>query len=674
MAAPAHRAPDPPAPDRPRPGPGGTPPEPPPRTPDRTAASTAPAATTGGGDPAARASRRRGRSGARPRHPVRALVRDALRRNPRAAVGLTVWTLVSAAPALVTGKALALAVDRGFLADRPGTAALGLGAFALAALTGAWAGRRTYPWLAEIIEPARDALLRDVVTGTLRRAVAEPARPEPGSPAVAVAQLTRQTEAVRDALAGQLLLVWQFALTLAAVVAGTAAVAPAAVPLFAAPLLLALLLFGLLAPATVRRQRAAFRTEEELAARTAAVLAALRDLTACGAREEAERELLAAVHAHFRAARSLARVAALRRLIVALGAHLPVLLIVAAAPALVRDGLTPGAVVGVLAYVLTTLEPALRLLVQGVGASWLRLAVAAERLAAAARPPAPPAVPDGPLRPADGSAALSGVTFAYGPGAEPVLDGLDLDLADGAHLAVVGPSGIGKSTLADLLAGLLPPDAGRIRIGGVPLDRIAPRDRPRARVLVPQDPYVFTGSLRDNLRQLAPDTPDGELMRVAEELGLGPLLERLGGPAGTLVPGTLSGGERALVALARAALSPARLVLLDEATRHLDAAAELRVEEVFRRRPGTLVTVTHRPGPARRADLVLLLDGLSPRTGTHRALLAGVPGYAELSGEPPTGAAHGPGSGPVPHPGRFAIRDPETRDRAVSDRGAGSDR
>ncbi|WP_432031484.1 ATP-binding cassette domain-containing protein [Streptomyces antibioticus] len=570
------------------------------------------------------------------------LIRAGLTANRAAALRLTWWTLLSAAPALVSGKALAVAVDQGFLLDRPRTAALGLGVFALATLGGAWAGRQTYPWLAEIVEPLRDRLLRDVVTGTLHRATAPPdafRTPPDGSAAVAVARLTRQVEAVRDALAGQLMLLWQFVLTVAAVVAGTAVLAPAAVPLVAGPLLVALALFAALAPATVRRQRAAFDAEEALAGRTVATVTALRDIVACGAQEHARRDALDAVHTHLRTSRALASVSALRRLIVALGAHSPLLLVVLAAPDLRDRGMTAGAIVGVLAYVLATLEPAVRLLVQGLGASWLRLAVAAERLAEAARRPEPPPDPHPALRPADGSAALTGIVFAYGPGAEPVLDGLDLTLADGEHLVVVGPSGIGKSTLAAVLAGMLPPDGGRAALGGAPLDRIARRELARARVLVPQDPYVFAGTLGENLRYLAPDTPDHALAEAVTALGLDGLAERIGGADGPVDPATLSSGERALVALARAYLSDARLVVLDEVTRHLDATAERRVEEAFRRRPGTVVTLAHRMSLAPRADRVLLLDGTRPSTGTHDTLLAQVPLYAELVGHWGTGAA-----------------------------------
>ncbi|MEU6536658.1 ABC transporter ATP-binding protein [Streptomyces sp. NPDC047000] len=549
-------------------------------------------------------------------------------------------------PAFVSGKALALAVDQGFLAHHPPAAALGLGLFALSTLGGAWASRQTYPWLAEIVEPLRDRLLRDVVTGTLRRAVAHGGVRRDDFAAVAVAQLTRQVEAVRDSVAGQLMLVWQFVLTVAAVVTGTAVIAPAAVPYIAGPLLLALGAFTALAPATVRRQRKAFETEERLARDTVVTVGALRDLVATGTQDRAQHDLLDAVDAQLRAARGLAAVSMVRRLVVAVGAHSPLLLVVLAAHRLVGHGMTPGEVVGVLTYVMSTLEPAVRLLVQGVGASWLRLAVAAERLADAARHPEPAEPAEqapgaGPV-PADGSAVLTDVTFAYGPDAAPVLDGLDLSLDHGDHLAVVGPSGVGKSTLADILAGILPPDGGRVILGGAPLDRVTPHDLGRARVLLPQNPYVFTGSLRENLCQLAPGTPDDVVARTLEELGADALARRLGGLDGRVDPAELSSGERQLIALARVHLSAAGLVILDEATRHLDAVGEQRVEDAFRRRPGTVVTIAHRIALARRADKVLLLDGVRPWVGTHDTLLAESPLYADLVGHWDTGTA-GPG-------------------------------
>lgn len=573
------------------------------------------------------------------------LVRGSLNRSRAAAFRLAWWTLVSAAPALVSGKALALAVDEGFLAHRPATAALYLAVFALCALCGAWASRQTYPSLAEIVEPLRDRILGDVVRGTLRRAVVPGTRRD-GADAVVVAQLTRQVEVVRDALAGQLMLVWQFVLTTGAVIVGTALIAPAAMPLVAVPLLLALGVFAVLAPATLRRQHTAFQAEEILAHRAVTTVGALRDIVATGTHDRAEQEVLEAVQAHLLASRKLATVAAVRRLIVGLGAHSPLLLVVLAAPYLTDHGMTPGDVVGVLTYVLSTLEPAVRLLVQGVGASWLRLSVAAQRLAGAARSPATPENPAHPLEPADGSVFTSGVTFAYGRDSAPILDGLELTLAHGEQLAVVGPSGVGKSTTADILAGILQPDHGRILLGGVPLRRIARDDLSRARALLPQNPYVFAGTLRENLSVLAPGTADDVIDSTVEELGLGRVVRRLGGLDGQVDPSALSSGERQLVALARVHLSSATLVILDEATRHLDAEAEQRVEEAFRRRPGTVVAIAHRIAPARRADKVLLLDGQRAWIGTHDTLLAEVPLYADLVGIWNTGTTGPDGDGP----------------------------
>ncbi|MGA5822884.1 ATP-binding cassette domain-containing protein [Kitasatospora sp. NPDC094028] len=207
-------------------------------------------------------------------------------------------------------------------------------------------------------------------------------------------------------------------------------------------------------------------------------------------------------------------------------------------------------------------------------------------------------------------------------------------MRDGEHLAVVGPSGIGKSTLADIVAGVVAPGHGKVLLGGAAPAELTGTDLARARVLLPQDPYVFTGTVAENLRWLAPHATDSAVLTAARAVGAEPLLQRLGGLDGQLAPAALSPGERQLIALTRAHLSDARLVILDEATRHLDAAAELRVERAFRARPGTVVTITHRPGPARRADRVLFLDGSQPRLGTHAGLLADAPAYRHLTGEP----------------------------------------
>ena len=241
--------------------------------------------------------------------------------------------------------------------------------------------------------------------------------------------------------------------------------------------------------------------------------------------------------------------------------------------------------------------------------------------------------------PEDGGVELRGVTFGYARSAEPVVRDLDLTLTPGTHLAVVGPSGAGKSTLAALIAGVLEPQGGLVRLGGVPVrppgpdsSQAAPHALAGSRVLIPQEAYVFTGTLRENLTYLHPSARPADLDSAVEAIGAAPLAERLGGYDAPVDPALLSAGERQLIALVRALLPPARLVLLDEATCHLDPAAEAVAERAFAERPATLIVCAHRISSALRADLVLVLDGPRHHLGTHDRLMADCALYRDLIG------------------------------------------
>ncbi|GGK90585.1 ABC transporter ATP-binding protein [Sphaerisporangium melleum] len=552
--------------------------------------------------------------------------RRALRERRGHLVRLLCWSFAEAAPSFAAGQAIAHALDDGFAAGRPLTGLGWLGVLAAAWLVGALGARQGLLALAGIVEPFRDELLRHVVDGTLHRAAALGTRPDNA----AVARLTRQVELARDAFGSVIAVVRSFLFSVTGVVFGVLTLMGAVLPLVLLPLAAGLALFAISLPAMARAQRTLILAEERTAASLAGVVDGLRDVTACGAEERVAAAAGLDVERQARAARALARLTAVRTVALAIGGWLPILLVLVAAPALVRQGATAGMILGTLTYVAQSLTPALGGLVQGAGVNGVRLMTALQRISAtSARPPAT----TGDAGPPPGSALrLRGVRFAYGPGADPVVGDLDLAVPDGDHLAVVGPSGIGKSTVAALVAGVLRPDAGQVLIGGVPVGELGPAALRRARVLIPQEAYVFRGTLRDNLAYLADDPSQADLDRAAEAVGMVELAGRLGGYDDEVDPGELSSGERQLIALTRAYLSPARLVLLDEATCHLDPAAEARAEEAFAARGGTLIVIAHRLTSALRARRVLVMDGNRAQVGTHEEMLAASGLYRDLTG------------------------------------------
>lgn len=579
----------------------------------------------------------------------------------RVLVRLGGWSLLESAQTFLGGYCLAQALDRGFLAGRTETGLLWLAVAAAAILGAGPPVRGVFAQLAELTEPLRDALVRRAVRQALRRAVTDPARTDDRSDTGAVSRLTHQTEIVRDSFAGLVLTVRAFVFNAVGALIGLLALAPELLLVVVPPLVLGIALFLATLLPMASAQRAFLDADEAVAEGVGAVSAGHRDLVACGAQADAAERTGRLFATAERTSRVLARWAAVRTVALGVAGQLPVLLLLFTTPWLLRQGVTTGALAGALTYLLQALLPALHSMMTALGAAGTRLLVVVDRFQDAT------AVPEAP-RPADPAAGVvlprgphsrpravpavevRAVTHAYGPDSPPVLERLHLTVRRGEHIAVVGPSGIGKSTLAGVVSGLVAPDHGTVLLGGEPVTGRTAQDLTDRRVLIPQQAYVFTGSIRDNLLHLRPDATSTELAYAVRALGAEPLVRRLGGPDAVLDPRGLSHGERQLLALCRAYLSPAPLVLLDEATCHLDPVAEERAEHAFaeraftdgtRARHGALIVVAHRLSSARRADRVLVLDGTTPRFGTHEELLTDSALYRDLVGHwqhtPPAG-------------------------------------
>lgn len=557
-------------------------------------------------------------------HPMLA---SALLEGPRTLTTLAAWSLLEALPSLVSGQVIARAIGQGFLAHHPWTGIGWLAVLASCSLAGSWGSGRVYPSVGRLVEPVRDLLVRRLVRGALS-SVGSRLPPD----ASAVSRSVEQTEIVRESLASLLLLTRSVVITLSGTLIGLASLTVAMAPLTLPPVLAGVLAIMLLARPLARRQRAVLLADEHFAHDTATAVGGIRDITACGAQQAMADILTGDIDAQVRATRQFAVLVCARTLVIALGGVLPVILIIAKAPDLIRHGSGAGTIVGAVTYLIQGIRPVLTMLGAGASATVLRLAVALRRLEETSTG-AGPAPPDGDARsdtsPNNGALSLRGVSFSYGD-ATPIVTAFDLEVPDGAHLAVVGPSGVGKSTLADLIVGLRTPDTGQISAGDIPLHQLAPGTACQWRALVPQEAYVFRGTMRENLTWLHPGATDAQIEDAIEAVGLRGLMCRFGSIDAKVDPAALSAGERQLIVLARAYLSPATLIVLDEATSHLDPAAEARAEQAFGVRHGTLVIIGHRIGSASRARTVLFMHGDGVDIGTHQQLLARSAKYQNL--------------------------------------------
>jgi len=217
--------------------------------------------------------------------------------------------------------------------------------------------------------------------------------------------------------------------------------------------------------------------------------------------------------------------------------------------------------------------------------------------------------------PRRGEIRVEDVSFAYAAGDDPVLRDVDLVIAPGERVALVGPTGAGKSTLAKLIARFYDPTSGQVAFGGVDLRNASSSELRRRITVVPQEGFLFDGTIRDNVRVGRPDATDADVLEALTAVGVLPWFESL--PAGLETEvhergSSLSAGEKQLVSLARAALADPAVLVLDEATSSLDPGTEVLVERAMDRlmEGRTVIVIAHRLSTAERCDLVgVVADG-----------------------------------------------------------------
>ncbi len=245
-------------------------------------------------------------------------------------------------------------------------------------------------------------------------------------------------------------------------------------------------------------------------------------------------------------------------------------------------------------------------------------------------------VADAPaLPPVEGRITFASVSFGYRPD-RLALEGIDLEIDPGQTVAIVGPTGAGKSTLAKLVNRFYDPTAGQVLIDGIDVRTVSLRSLRSQIGLVPQEPFLFAGSIRTNLAFGNPHVTTAEIDEAVDVVGLRDLVERLpdGLDAEVHERGqTLSAGERQLLALARAFLARPRILVLDEATSSLDLKSEQIVERALDRvlEGRTALLIAHRLSTAERADRIVVVDhGQIVEQGTPRELVARGGVYAQM--------------------------------------------
>ncbi len=545
--------------------------------------------------------------------------------------------LTAAAATLALPLAVRRIIDHGFTAaDAPLIDKYFLAMLAVVAVLALGSALRFYfvIWIGErVVADIRDRIFSHLLD-------LSPAFFEVQRTGEVVSRLTADTTQIKAAFSSTASIALRNVVMLAGAVAMMVATSPrlAGLSLLALPLIvLPLVIYG-------RKVRNLSRLAQDTLASSAAFaqerLQAVTTVQANVQEDAARASFSEATSSAFAAAaqRTVAR-AVLTALIIGVVAGAVVLLLWYGASAVIAGNMTAGTLSQFLIYAILAASSMGQL--SEVWGEVQLAAGAAERISELldeqpdiAAPPSPEPLP----RPSQGRLALEGVNFSYPTRPDsPALSGISFSVQTGETVAIVGPSGAGKTTVFALVQRFFDPQTGRVIVDGTDVRKAIPAEVRERIAVVPQETVIFSGSVLDNIRFGKPEASQTEVMEAARAARVDEFAERLPQGYDTQVGErgvTLSGGQRQRIAIARAILRDAPILLLDEATSALDSESEAFIQQAIERLTAnrTTLVIAHRLATVRNADRILVLDGGElVAEGTHADLMVSSPLYARLA-------------------------------------------